>query len=548
MKSARIGTIMPWGGDGNEGFTAANLPKGWIVCDGQLKDAINYPLLASEIGKTYGGDMTGNFPNYEGQFSLPNITNRGLIDLETAYLNDPKYQMGQSDALSVVGSVVGDGTGDDISNDFGPDAVQVTYNAYADIDFTFNDPSILLTGRFTGQSISDPDFFTSVTTINRKLGINHIPAHSHSTVFPSAYGGFFGPQVFDTSDVTIGGSDGHPVNCSNEVKSINNECSILGGNMLNPSWQDGITYVSYYGDTQYEHTLPIMDGFHEFLNDQGADYWSTVPAPMWHSGTPTRNSPSAGTQSIARPSVGSFTDSFQYEPFDNDPTTSDKPLHHHPAWAGMHPRPRVAGNRRNYFGYDTGSTLNQVPDNPEDPANHFVVTGVTVSPTANTITLPQGLDIRTTKTEGSDTYYLEDKIRPYRLIDGEVITPGTHITKVARTGSDLASYQYTISLSKNTDAAADPTATYTLTFKDGTWPSTLNNIGSLDPNDSTFRSHNHGTFDVQMSVGSLKPSPTFAISNVSLGNVTPLNEDNALNITVTVSQPSMAAVYIIKAY
>ena len=110
MKSARIGTVMPWSGDGNEGFTAANLPKGWIVCDGRLKDGINYPLLASEIGKTYGGNLTGEFPNFEGQFQLPNIGNRALIDLETSMLNEAKYQRGQSDALSVVGDSIGDGS------------------------------------------------------------------------------------------------------------------------------------------------------------------------------------------------------------------------------------------------------------------------------------------------------------------------------------------------------------------------------------------------------------------------------------------------------
>ena len=82
MKSARIGTIMPWAGDGNEGFTVSNLPKGWIVCDGQLKDAIDFPLLASELGKTYGGDIQGVFPNYSGQFKLPSIGNKVLIDLE----------------------------------------------------------------------------------------------------------------------------------------------------------------------------------------------------------------------------------------------------------------------------------------------------------------------------------------------------------------------------------------------------------------------------------------------------------------------------------
>ena len=53
MKTARIGTILPWGGDGNEGFTASNIPKGWKVCDGQVANAVDYPLLFSEIGNTF---------------------------------------------------------------------------------------------------------------------------------------------------------------------------------------------------------------------------------------------------------------------------------------------------------------------------------------------------------------------------------------------------------------------------------------------------------------------------------------------------------------
>ena len=28
MKTAKIGTIMPWAGDGNDGFALSNLPKG----------------------------------------------------------------------------------------------------------------------------------------------------------------------------------------------------------------------------------------------------------------------------------------------------------------------------------------------------------------------------------------------------------------------------------------------------------------------------------------------------------------------------------------
>ena len=50
MRAAKIGTIMPWGGDGGTGFLASNIPKGWIVCTGQTLAASDYPLLASVLG------------------------------------------------------------------------------------------------------------------------------------------------------------------------------------------------------------------------------------------------------------------------------------------------------------------------------------------------------------------------------------------------------------------------------------------------------------------------------------------------------------------
>ena len=53
MRTAKIGTILPWGGDGGNGFLASNIPKGWIVCDGSTKDASDYPLLASMICLLY---------------------------------------------------------------------------------------------------------------------------------------------------------------------------------------------------------------------------------------------------------------------------------------------------------------------------------------------------------------------------------------------------------------------------------------------------------------------------------------------------------------
>ena len=41
---------MPWGGNGNDGFTLANIPKGWIVSD-ESRDASDFQMLASMIGE-----------------------------------------------------------------------------------------------------------------------------------------------------------------------------------------------------------------------------------------------------------------------------------------------------------------------------------------------------------------------------------------------------------------------------------------------------------------------------------------------------------------
>ena len=115
MKTAKIGTILPWGGDGGNGFLASNIPKGWIVCDGSTKDAKDYPLLASILGDTYGGDMTKpagggyTFPYVDpndgsniATFRLPNLSNNLPIDLEPVHMDLAKYNNNQNNWKEVV--------------------------------------------------------------------------------------------------------------------------------------------------------------------------------------------------------------------------------------------------------------------------------------------------------------------------------------------------------------------------------------------------------------------------------------------------------------
>lgn len=77
-----IGTAVPWVG----GLTS--IPAGWLPCNGQSLDAADYPLLARIIQNAYGGNFTGDFPAYTGDFRLPQVSQKGLADISLEYFTD----------------------------------------------------------------------------------------------------------------------------------------------------------------------------------------------------------------------------------------------------------------------------------------------------------------------------------------------------------------------------------------------------------------------------------------------------------------------------
>ena len=164
MKSARIGTMMAWTGDGTVGKLSSDLPKGWILCDGTTYNASRYPLLASMIGDTYGGtNFSGSFPNYTGTFRVPDMSSRMPIDLESFMLADSTYQYGQTDASTVLGSLV--------SGYGATTPVSTLISANADIVFTLSNTSKLV-GKLTKMTITDPDFSATIYTI--QIGRAHV--------------------------------------------------------------------------------------------------------------------------------------------------------------------------------------------------------------------------------------------------------------------------------------------------------------------------------------------------------------------------------------
>jgi microcystin-dependent protein len=518
MRVAKVGTIMPWAGDGNEGFALGNVPQGWILCDGKIYAASRYPLLASEIADTYGGTgFTGTFPDYDGTFRVPNMTLKMPIDLEDTYLQLTKYQYGQTDAYQKLVSATNTGT--PLVGAFGLTyPIQTTISANTDIDFTV-DPTLVMQGKFSNITIGSPDFNTTLYVINRKLGINHTPGHSHPGTYSRAAQQFNGPMLFEPYPiVTSGGVSG--ICASNQGYS---ECQLKDTKA--PSWQNGRALLTYYGDETHEFTLPTTDRFYNF---EGTTFWSNVPADAW---PPTGPHPSgaASASDLSYIFTGSsYTSAFTV-------TTPNK-AHQQPAWTGVFPKPMSVANRRNYFGPITGY------DPDTSPA--FTVSNVSVPALAASISLPAGTNIGSTYSSIVPfmwIYTAQNAATP-------CIAPGTQVLSIARTGSSDANYVYTLELSQPTLNAVALTG-QTLNFKHGTFPTTLNNqTDQLDPNSSTFLGHNHGSFDVQMGKGSLAPPSVYPVNNVSLGNVSPESINDALNIIADVAMPALITTFLIKAY
>ena len=512
MKTAKIGTIMPWAGNGNDGSLPSNIPKGWILCNGRVYQADRYPLLSSVLGNSYGGtDITGDFPEYGGTVKVPDITGRVMMDLEPAMLFDPEYQAGQADAyLKLV-----DAAGDDLVVDDGL-TKSITTNISADTNISFSIPSdIEFSGKLRGGAnetnitISNPSFTATVYTIGRKLGINHMPTHRHPGEYTTAVGGASGPELFYPSAFQVGGSQSGDAGCP--------DVSWLQASLSDPDaprWCNGAGFITYYDDTTLIETFE----FNEFISTPDYDY-SQIPPET--------------APDVIYDGLSAYTDTFTAKPI----TT-----HAQVAWEGFFPRPMEFFGSRNFFGYGTGFVdPTGIPDDPEyRPAQSF---DVLLQSGSTSFTIPAGTFIGTSF----------DYIRPFMLVkvdnedygSGAYLERGTQVISISREGS-VGNYEYVVELSKNVVGAG--TSTKTVTFRDGTYPTNLNRPPSgQDPTGQTFRAHDHGTFEIEMG-GGLKGPTTVPVNNVSKGDVLAQTINGALNISAQVANPSQNIVYIIRAY
>ena len=576
MKTAKVGTILPWGGDGGNGFLASNIPKGWIVCDGSTKDAHDYPLLASVLGDTYGGDMTKpagggyTFPYVDpndgsntATFRLPNLSNSLPVDLEPVHMDQVKYNNNQNNWKEAV--VDGNGTKmKDFIVGYGETYdIKTSWSANSDIDFTLN-LSGNLYFKYTGFTLTAPDFLESIYTLNRKLGINHTPSHSHRDSIPSVQANQKGAMIFQTDGgIAMSGSQSFTNNCTGSEGPFN--CAFADAEPH--SWRDGSVAMSYYGDATYEHTLPTTSSHYEFITDAvnaGKNYWDTVPAGAnnWR-GTERGAGPKTESYKQTIPADRGVTDQI----VDTDPMST----HAQPAFKGMFPRPMEDRNRPNFYGYTPKTDSSTTPtradglkDSPEQRAA-YVVSNVTLTEGSNEIILPDNTDISQTYGTGSDTWKQWDEIRPLMYVTTAVngdkykwIPEGTYVQSiewVPDANNTAASGNYKIVLNKNVGqgdvetAAGWGTVTTGLKFRDGTYPTTLNTgAESKNPLEQSFRSHNHSSFEIGQTIGTMVGPPSHTASDADGSALAAQSIENALNIAVDTTQPSLTMTFIIKAY
>ena len=311
MKSAPVGTIMPWSGQSSSGNLPNNIPHGWIVCDGRTFEANDFPLLASMIGNTYGptdSSIVGNFPDYdEGDvFRVPNLNGRSMVDIEKSYLQDAAYQFGQPDAEAVIGDLISeDGTG------VTPPTI---YSADTDLQFQL-DPIDTMAGKIQNINLNDPTWSKTYYTIGRKLGIDHTPGHKHAGQYTTARPSGKYVQVFEAPTSPASG----------EYESAN--LNGIQNTDTADQWPNGFGSMTYYD----ENALVLTDSSKSFTQDR-------IPVANLNRAIPAHGAYTAG-----------FSDTYNQ-------AASGAYDHSLRQVTGVFPPPATVFGRPNYYNGDVGST------------------------------------------------------------------------------------------------------------------------------------------------------------------------------------------------
>ncbi len=440
-KNVPVGTIIPWTGGSMSSGTPDSLPHGYRICNSQNVGlrAVDFPMLAQIIGNTYGPfpEATSGFQlgvnfgivnpypfngdstlGHVDVFNLPDLNQRAFVDIESSRIDPVDF--------AIIGQYVSKN---------GIEGTQPADGVESMVSITFDvQASSTLSGKITGQSISDPSYFDSIYSIPRKLGIDHCPAHTHMAIDDSAY------NQIDTA-----------------VPTGSNVMNFTPGTPLIPTAPGG-----------YYHTVTPVGAFNQ-------------------------NDPADSTLANSGEAQITWYDA------DNESHVLTATFKNITANNSVTPRPKVrqiASYFKTEFGYEDG--------------------GSTTGGTTAVADIQQPADTGPIPTPGSyngaRNYFHSDDI------------------PVARGGGQ--------GLPTNT-STYDP-----MTFK--TYPMTLNHEAE-EWASSLLRGHTHDPYTIEM-VRGVRLRDTILVNNVNTGSATPLDVDDALNITMNINTPSLTTIYIMRVF
>lgn len=177
MKGLPVGSIVPWSGD------LAEIPVGWVACNGSTVQVTRYPLLYDVIGNVYGGVANSTF-------RIPSLNNnpKAIMDifpghydylktLEAAHRPETTVRSSDPFWLEVGGG----------NNADEPASGRQDYFSTIDVVGEIrNMPNLVASYR--DISVSTGEYQSTVSFNERKLSDRHVPPHAHGYTNTDAVG------------------------------------------------------------------------------------------------------------------------------------------------------------------------------------------------------------------------------------------------------------------------------------------------------------------------------------------------------------------------
>lgn len=520
MRGAGIGTIVPWTGDGS------TIPDGWMQCNGQILDGADYPVLASVLGNTYGGNLNGRaydtYVKAVDTFQLPQLNGRVLTDYEQAYVSETALQMGQNYANGAVGGIV------IISGEIDTLRTPATYNftgltsagGGSGLDITID---VDVTGRAGITKIVSPG---QSFTINDELTIPKasLPSGQDDLVLKISW---TLPSVASvitptgTGNVQLIDGDGSgvtPATSANAVADINfniTDSSNLAGQIRNFSVNPPSYFKTFY-------TIPRKLSKDHMPAHRHANPSGLVP------GYSTAIDDGGQVEAFQCPGAQQCCENNQKE------------------------KVIVAGE---------GGDIDYFNDDASQPGGYGLVTRFQSGVTLVDTSIPRLSAVNSVGTAYDATNAKYGAPQP--VWSGPIPRPigatydgnaGNSYTnpKMSSTGN-LTSYKNWYGYENQANDVAANLFTPGSPQTSKTFPVCLNHNREKHPD---IDSHSHYTFEVTMNAGYLRPPTIVPVNDIQVDStasgspttITPQNLPSALNINVDVKTPALSMLYIIRAF